>query len=159
VHNSPVEADPQNNCAALCVTSSLTTSQAMPGVSSSLQRITFHTKFFRPTQSARPSVWWGPVWRGLFVDPAGKHYRVMEKALWLYGYLIVHADRKTGTLYRRVSTIALDMQVSERTVQAWLSLLRRHGYIRARTTGRALSIGIEKWRPIVKGARPSALPL
>ena len=48
---------------------------------------------------------------------------------------------------------ALDMQVSERTVQLWLSLPRRHAYIRARTTGRALAIWIEKWRPVVKGAR------
>jgi Mn-dependent DtxR family transcriptional regulator len=98
-------------------------------------------------------VWWGPVWRGLFVDPAGKHYRAMGKSLWLYGYLIVHANRKTGTLYRRVSNISLDMRVSERTVQAWLSLLKRHGYIRAQTTGRALEIEIEKWRPVVREAR------
>ena len=90
------------------------------------------------------------MWRGLFVDPAGKHYRAMGKALWLYGYLIVHADRKTGTLSRKVSTIAGDMQVSERTIQDWLSLLRRREYVRTQTTGRALAIRIEKWRPIKK---------
>jgi hypothetical protein len=93
------------------------------------------------------------MWRGLFVDPAGKHYRAMGRSLWLYGYLIVHADRMTGTLSRRVSTVARDMQVSERTVQTWLSLLRRHRYIRTKTTGRALIIGIEKWRPVMKQAR------
>jgi Mn-dependent DtxR family transcriptional regulator len=98
-------------------------------------------------------MWWGPIWRGLFVDPAGKHYRTMGRSLWLYGYLIVHADRKTGTLYRKVSTVARDMQVSARTVQAWFSLLKRHGYIRAETTGRGLVIGIEKWRPVVKRTR------
>lgn len=122
----------------------------MPSIPSSPLRIAFNKQVSKPSQSARPSAWWGPVWRGLFVDLGGKHYRAMGKALWLYGYLIVHADRKTGTLYRRVSTIALDMQVSERTVQAWLSLLRRHGYIKAQTTGRALAIGIEKWRPVVR---------
>jgi hypothetical protein len=105
-------------------------------------------------QSGRPhNTWWAPFWRGLFVDPEGKHYRVMGRALWLYGYLIVHADRRTGILYRAVGTIAHDMQVSERTIQAWLALLRRHSYIKTKTTGRALAISIEKWRPIIKAAR------
>jgi Helix-turn-helix domain len=103
-------------------------------------------------QSVRRSIWWGPVWRGLFVDPAGKHYRAMGRAIWLYGYLIVHADRRTGILYRRVTTVANDMQVSERTIQAWMALLRQHCYITTKTTGRALVIRIEKWRPIVKEA-------
>jgi DNA-binding PadR family transcriptional regulator len=74
----------------------------------------------------------------------------MGRALWLYGYLIVHADRRTGTLYRRIDTVSHDMKVSRRTIQAWLALLRRHGYIRTETTGRALAIRIEKWRPIMK---------
>jgi Helix-turn-helix domain len=122
---------------------------------SPLQKIDFSNQFKNIHQRPRHSVWWGPVWRGLFVDPTGKHYRAMGKALWLYGYLIVHADRRAGTLYRRVSTIAQDMQVPERTIQAWLALLRRHSYIRTKTTGRALVIGIEKWRPIIKVARRS----
>ena len=79
----------------------------------------------------------------------------MGRALWLYGYLIVHADRRKGTLYRTVATIARDMQVSGRTIQAWMSLLRRHGYVTTKTTGRSLTIGVEKWRPIMKEARKS----
>ena len=74
----------------------------------------------------------------------------MGKALWLYGYFIVHANRRNGTLYRTVSTIARDMQVSRRTIQSWLILLRRYGYIKTMPTGRALVISIEKWRPIIK---------
>ena len=117
------------------------------------QRITFPAQFSQSNQSIRHSIWWGPIWRGLFVDPAGKHYRAMGRALWLYGYLIVHADRRAGTLYRTIATIARDMQVSKRTIQAWLALLRRHGYIRTRTTGRAVVIWIEKWRPIKRESR------
>jgi hypothetical protein len=119
----------------------------------SSQRITFPPQFARSNQSYRPNAWWAPVWRGLFVDPEGKHYRLMGRALWLYGYLIVHADRRTGTLYRTVSTVARDMQVSRRTIQAWLSVLRQHNYIKTKTTGRALVIEIEKWRPIIKAVR------
>lgn len=120
-----------------------------------LQRVTFPAQFIKSHQNTRSRTWWGPIWRGLFVDPTGKHYRAMGRALWLYGYLIVHADRKTGTLYRTVATIARDMQVSGRTVQAWLALLRRQSYIGTKTTGRALSIKIEKWRPIAREARKS----
>lgn len=122
------------------------------------QRISFHKQLPKPSGGIRPSRWWGPIWRGLFVDAEGKHYRAMGRALWLYGYLIVHADRKNGTLYRTVATIARDMQVSKRTIQLWLATLRRHGYITAKTTGRALEIRIEKWRPIVKEARNDSSP-
>jgi hypothetical protein len=93
--------------------------------------------------------WWAPVWRGLFVDSEGKHYHRMRQALWLYSYLIIHANRRTGTLYRTIPTIANDMYVSKRTIQAWLSVLRRHGYIKTKTTGRSLLIKIAKWRPII----------
>jgi hypothetical protein len=124
----------------------------MPSTMTPLKRIISHKRFAMPSNASRPSDWWGPVWRGLFVDPAGKHYRAMGRALWLYGYLIVHANRQTGTLYRMVATIAHDMQVSERTIHAWLSVLRRHEYISTKTTGRALVIRIEKWRPLKRPA-------
>lgn len=126
----------------------------MPATTSRL-RITFPPQFSKPNQSNRPSVWWGPVWRGLFVDPEGKHYRAMGRALWLYGYLIVHANRRTGVLYRAVTTVARDMQLSKRTIQSWLSLLRKRGYIGTKSTGRSLVIRIEKWRPIIKEVRKS----
>jgi len=114
------------------------------------QRITFPARYSKLDRNTHPTTWWGPLWRGLFVDPSGKHCQTMGRALWLYGYLVIHADRRTGTLYRTVATVARDMQVSGRAIQAWFALLRQHGYIRTRTTGRALVIGIEKWRPILK---------
>lgn len=97
------------------------------------------------------------MWRGLFVDSEGKHYRAMGKALWLFGYLVVHADRKTGTLKRTVQTVARDMHVSPRTVQAWLASLRRRGYIKTRTTGRMLAVEVEKWRSITGETRKGSV--
>lgn len=94
--------------------------------------------------------WWAPLWRGLFVDPSGKHYEQMKSAIWLYGYLIVHADRGKGTLYRRLPTIAFDMGVKVRTIRYWLSVLRQGRYVRTTLTGRAVLITIEKWKPIIK---------
>lgn len=113
-----------------------------------LKSVISHKRFSISNNASRPSEWWAPIWRGLFVDPAGKHYRAMGRALWLYGYLIVHTNRKTGILYRRVATISNDMHVSGRTVQTWLLLLRRNNYITTKTNGRALEITIKKWKPI-----------
>jgi hypothetical protein len=97
--------------------------------------------------SAEPR-WWGAVWRGLVVDPAAKHYRAMRSALWVYVYLVVHADRRTGTLRRKLGTIARETGISPRVIQYGISKLRRGGYITTKNTGRFLEIGITKWKPL-----------
>jgi hypothetical protein len=96
--------------------------------------------------------WWAPIWRGLVVEGSAKHYRAMRSAIWLYFYLIVHADRRTGTLYRRIGTIAHDMGVNPTTVTRWMAKLASRGYITRRRTGRALQIAIARW----KGLPPKA---
>lgn len=72
----------------------------------------------------------------------------MKNALWLFLYCIIHADRRTGSLYRRWSTISSDMGVKERTLQHWLRTLREGGYIRTESNGRGLMIEIQKWKSI-----------
>lgn len=96
--------------------------------------------------------WWAPVWRGLIIG--GKHYRVMKTALWLYLYLIVHADREIGFLFRTIGKIASDMKVSERTVKRWLRILRRSDYIITESTGRSLKIFIQRWKSIKLPKKP-----
>jgi len=90
--------------------------------------------------------WWAPIWRGLVVEGTAKHYRAMRSAIWLYFYLIVHADRRTGTLYRRIGTIAHDMGVNPATISRWMAKLASRGYIVRERTGRALQITIERWK-------------
>lgn len=92
--------------------------------------------------------WWGPIWRGLAVEETAKHYKAMGKAVWLYIYLIVHANRKTGTLFRLIPSIARDMGIPVRTIRAWVSILRKHGYIITESNGRGLTITVLKWRPL-----------
>ena len=94
------------------------------------------------------SKWWGFIWRGLVVSRSAKHYRSLGRAVWLLLYLVIHANRKTGTLYRRIRTIAHDMNIPERTIQLWLKILRDNGYVTTERTGRSLIIHIAKWRPI-----------
>lgn len=94
--------------------------------------------------------WWTPLWRGLVVEPTGKHYEAMGNAVWLYLYLLVYANRMTGSLFRRNSTIVGDMGLSSRTISRWLHILKASGYIETRRTGRSLQISITKWKPIKK---------
>jgi helix-turn-helix protein len=92
--------------------------------------------------------WWAPIWRGLVVEGTAKHYRAMRSSIWLYLYLIVHADRRSGTLFRRIDTIAHDMGVNSATVRRWMSRLARRGYISRKRTGRSLRITVERWKPL-----------
>jgi Helix-turn-helix domain len=92
--------------------------------------------------------WWAALWRGLIVDQSAKHYKAIGSAIWLYMYLLLHADRRTGILARKIATIAKDMHLSERTVQYWLARLRKARYVIVRNSGRALEIHIQKWKPL-----------
>lgn len=92
--------------------------------------------------------WWSPVWRGLVVDPKAQHYKQMKGAVWLFLYYLVHANRKTGELWRKHGTIASDMGVPVRTVRRWQERLSRHGYITLTRTGRSQGIQIQKWKTL-----------
>jgi len=92
--------------------------------------------------------WWIHVWQGLVMDKRAKHRKAMRQAIWLYLYLLVTANWRTGVLYRRLSTIESDTGFHERSISRWLKLLREKGYVETQSTGRALQISITKWKPI-----------
>jgi hypothetical protein len=92
--------------------------------------------------------WWAPVWKGLVMDSEGRHYRRMKQAVWLYLYLLLNANRKTGILYRKIETVSCSMGVSRGTVLRWLNALRGAGYVETANTGRSLTIQVTRWKPI-----------
>lgn len=92
--------------------------------------------------------WWAPVWTGLVIDPQGRHYRKMKTALWLYLYFLLNADRRNGSLKRKIKTICEDTGISPGTVARWLSVLKKGRYIAAKSTGRCLEVQIAKWRAV-----------
>ncbi len=92
--------------------------------------------------------WWVPVWTGLVMDRDAKHYKKMKNAVWLFLYLILNANRKSGFLMRKVRTISSDMGTKKNTVLRWLSVLREQGYIATENTGRCLLIQIKKWKAL-----------
>lgn len=90
--------------------------------------------------------WWAPIWTGLVIDSESSHYKKMKNAVWLYLYLVLNADRRTGFLARKIRTISLDTGIKERTIRKWLNALKRGGYIKTKTTGRYLYLWINKWK-------------
>lgn len=107
---------------------------------------------------AEQKQWWAPVWKGLAVDASGRHYRKMNTSVWLFLYLVINADRKTGSLLRKVKTISADMGITRDTAMRWLDILRTGGYIATTSTGRCLSIQINKWRVPEGGRMPHQKP-
>ncbi len=100
--------------------------------------------------------WWAPVWKGLVMDPEAKHYRAMKNAVWLYLYLLLGANRRTGILMRKLGTAAKDMGVTRDTTLRWLSVLRKGGYVETVNTGRSLTIRVSRWKPLAgSGLTPS----
>ncbi len=105
--------------------------------------------FVRRTVPDKPkSDWWSPIRRGLIIEPTAKHHQQMKQAVWLYIYLLVNADGRTGTLFRRLSTISKDTGIPKRTIRRWLTVLKRYGYITANYNGHFWQIAITKWKPI-----------
>ena len=49
------------------------------------------------------------------MDAEARHYRKMKNAIWLYLYLLLNANRKTGVLMRNIETVSRDMGVPRDT--------------------------------------------
>lgn len=94
--------------------------------------------------------WWIHLWNGLVLDRQAKHKRAIRQAIWLYLYFLLVANRKSGFLYRKLSTIAEETGFNPRSIQRWLQTLRDKGYIETHSTGRALQVSITRWKPIIK---------
>lgn len=97
--------------------------------------------------------WWAPVWRGLVVDPDAKHYRRLGRAVWLFLYLILHANRLSGVVRARRVTITRATGIPRRTVQRWLRLLAHLGYITIPEGRKDARIVISKWRSLRPASR------
>jgi hypothetical protein len=90
---------------------------------------------------------WAPIWRGLVVDPDGKHVEQLGTAVWLLLYLIASAHRPTGIVYQRQTTIARRMGRPLRTIQRWFRRLVKHEYIIV-TKGDVPTITIARWKSL-----------
>ena len=92
--------------------------------------------------------WWTAVWKSLVMDQEAEHYRKMKTAVWLFLYLLLHADKRAGLLTRKIKTISSDMGIKRDTIIRWLNTLRKHQYITTRSSGRGLFIQIREWKTL-----------
>jgi DNA-binding MarR family transcriptional regulator len=91
--------------------------------------------------------WWIPLWIGIL---SAKHYQIMRSSLWLYLYFLLHANRNSGTLKRKIPTIARDMELNQRTISRWIKILKQNEYIETKPNGHSLEIKITKWKTTKK---------
>ncbi len=94
--------------------------------------------------------WWEAVWKSLVMDGSGAHCKKMGNAIWLFLYLLLHADCETGKLVRKVKVIASEIGIPIRTITRWLALLKKEGYIQTRNTGHSLEIVVSLWKTLWK---------
>jgi hypothetical protein len=66
-------------------------------------------------------------------------------------YLILHARRQNGVVWAKTATVSRATGIARRTIQRWLRVLLRHGYI-IPVSGRHRFV-IVKWRPIGRTAQ------
>ncbi len=97
------------------------------------------------------SDWWAPLWKGLVWDEQAKHYQKMKSAIWLFLYFILCADRRTGSVARKIRTISSHTGFGKEKILRWMNLLRKNGYIETENNGRCLLIQIKNWRRFSTG--------
>jgi len=96
--------------------------------------------------------------RGVLFE--SRHYERMGQAIWLYGWLVLRQTRQTGTRGlvlggRPVSYHEIEEETGfhSRTLERWMRVLRREGYIETHATPAGVVVQITKAKKFFK---PSA---
>lgn len=99
--------------------------------------------------------------RGVLFE--ARHYARMGSAIWLYGWLVLRQTHQSGEVgwvlggapvsYREIEE---ETGFNRRTLERWLSELRREGYIETTATQGGVSIRITKAKKFPQGTRKSA---
>jgi hypothetical protein len=99
--------------------------------------------------------------RGVLFE--ARHYARMGSALWLYGWLVLRQTHQSGSVgwvlggapvrYREIEE---ETGFNCRTLERWLSTLRRQGYIETTAVQGGVRISIMKAKKFPQGARKSA---
>lgn len=88
------------------------------------------------------------ILRSRLIGNDGRNYQRMRQTIWLYLYLVLQLNPKTGRLVTEVSTISQDMGIREETIRSWLGHLKKQGYVSAKRQGDYWLIRVTGLRPI-----------
>ena len=99
--------------------------------------------------------------RGVLFE--AQHYERMGAAVWLYGWLVLRQTHQSGSVgwvlggspisYREIEE---ETGFNRRTLERWMTMLRRHGYIETETAPAGVVVRITKAKKFPQGGRNSA---
>src|SRR6202046_761711 len=99
--------------------------------------------------------------RGVLFE--ARHYARMGSALWLYGWLVLRQTHQSGSIgwvlggapvrYREIEE---ETGFNRRTLERWLSTLRREGYIETTAAQEGVRIRIPQAKKFPQAGRKSA---
>jgi hypothetical protein len=102
--------------------------------------------------------------RGVLFE--ARHYQRMGAAVWLYGWLVLRQTHQHGTVgcvlggspvsYREIEE---ETGFRRRTLECWMRVLRRQGYIETEAAPAGVIVRITKAKKFPQGVRKSAAPL
>jgi len=97
------------------------------------------------------------VLRSRLIGNDDRNYQKMRQTIWLYLYLVLQLNPRTGRLVTKVSTISQDMGIKEETIRSWLGHLRRKGYVWVKRQGDYLMISVTGLKPIPESPQAKVL--
>src|SRR5277367_1765537 len=99
--------------------------------------------------------------RGVLFE--ARHYERMGAAIWLYGWLVLRQTRQQGTVgwvlggapvrYREIEE---ETGFNPRTLERWMQVLRRHGYVETEAVAGGVTVRIMKAKKFPQGVRRNA---
>src|SRR5690348_3855084 len=99
--------------------------------------------------------------RGVLFE--AQHYERMGAAVWLYGWLVLRQTHQSGSMgwvlggapisYREIEE---ETGFNRRTLERWMTTLRRHGYIETEAAPAGVVVRITKAKKFPQGGRNSA---
>ncbi len=82
----------------------------------------------------------------LILNPGAGHYKKLGSSLWLFLYLLLKSDCKTGIVVRNYATISQEMGVKKKTIIKWMNKLKHGQYIQTHRESHAQVIHIKDWK-------------
>ncbi|HEY6904024.1 MAG TPA: hypothetical protein VI216_06925 [Candidatus Acidoferrales bacterium] len=99
--------------------------------------------------------------RGVLFE--AQHYERMGAAVWLYGWLVLRQTHQSGSVgwvlggapisYREIEE---ETGFNRRTLERWMTTLRRHGYVETDAVPAGVAVRITKAKKFPQGGRNSA---
>jgi hypothetical protein len=99
--------------------------------------------------------------RGVLFE--SQHYERMGAAVWLYGWLVLRQTHQSGSVgwvlggapisYREIEE---ETGFNRRTLERWMTTLRRYGYIETEAAPAGVAVRITKAKKFPQGGRNSA---